>query len=157
TYLGGATVNGGGPGSPDDYAVGVAVIPSGDVIVAGSTVSSDFPVTAGALRTSPGGFGFVSRLHATGSALVYSSYFDQQISGVAAGPTGKAYLTGWLGGSLTTTPGAFQSSSGGGMYEASLSVLDPLGTTLTYSTYLGGAGEDVGTAVAVDDQGDAFV
>src|SRR5262249_7250597 len=117
TYLGGGTPQ----GNADDVGYAVAVSPSGDVFVGGSTASSDFPVTSGALQTSGGTLqGFVTRLSATGSALIYSTYLGNgpsaQIYGLAVSPSGKAYVTGYtvdnmgLGNSFLTTPGAFQTS-----------------------------------------------
>ena len=56
-----------------------------------------------------------------------------------------------------TTPGAFQTTFGGGVYDAFVTKLNPTGTALVYSTYLGGTGDENGTGIAVDSAGDAFV
>src|SRR5205814_8754446 len=136
--------------------------------VAGETVSSNFPTTAGAFQTTFGGgvFGagdaFVTKLNPTGSALVYSTYLGGSSSdagsGIAVDAAGNAYVTGGTGSTdFPTTIGAFQTTKGGGFRDAFVTKLNPTGSALVYSTYLGGSGDDYGYGIALDALGNAYV
>ncbi|MGH8635586.1 MAG: SBBP repeat-containing protein [Burkholderiales bacterium] len=146
-------------GSDFDGAGGIAVDAEGNAFVAGSTRSFDFPTTAGAFQPTGGGGVFVTKLGPTGSSLVYSTYLlggsDLFGLGIAVDADGSAYVTGSAGPNFPTTPGAFQPTSGGG--DAFVAKLNPTGSALIYSTYLGGAGSDGGSGIAVDPAGNAYV
>ena len=158
TYLG---------GSANDGVTRLAVDPAGNVYLAGSTDSTDFPgVTAGSAQSSnAGGFAdaFVAKLSASGSALLYATYLggsDYDIAnGVAIDSSGNAYVAGETRSSdfQGMTSGSFQPSSGGGFSDAFLTKLDDTGSTIVYSTYLGGSGDDIGNQIAVDTSGNAFI
>ena len=154
TYLGGS-----------DYDEGSAIAIDGDgsAHVTGITYSTDFP-------TTPGGFdttfnrgtndAFVTKLNPSGSALLYSTYLGGSGGdhgfGIAVDDTDSAYVTGFAGSAdFPTTPGAFDTTSPGG--EAFVTKLSPSGTTLLYSTYLGGSGGAIAYAIAVDGAGNAHV
>ena len=72
---------------------------------------------------------------------------------------GSAYLTGYTANThLPTTPGAFQTTfNAGSNYDAFVTKLSPDGNALVYSTYLGGAGDDIGLAIGLDLLGAAYV
>lgn len=144
TYLG---------GSDNDASYGIAVDGSGSAYVTGYAHSADFPVTAGAFDTSYGP-SFITKLNPSGSALIYSTYFSGSTSAIAVDPAGDAYVTGSADGDhpIPTTPGAFQ-TTGKGTLNAFVSKLNPSGTALVYSTYLGGSGSDSGYGIAVDTAG----
>jgi beta-propeller repeat-containing protein len=154
TYLG---------GSADDQGWAIAVDTLGNAYVTGSTTSTNFP-TAGALQSALGGNTdvFVTKLDATGSALVYSTYLGgssfELALGIAVDNLGNAYVTGGTGSSnFPTTPGAFQSVLRGGG-DAFVTKLNPTGSALLYSTYLGGSASEGGyTRIAVDSVGNAYV
>jgi len=167
TYLG-------GPGN--DSPLAIAVDNSGDAYVTGYTLSQSFPVTQGAFQTTAPGIGgntngaFVSKLNASGSNLIYSTYLygnsPSSGNGIAVDPLGNAYVAGnfQAGGHANpffpVTADAFQSSFiklSGDFQDAFLTKLNPTGSALVYSSYLGGQGDDVGTAVAVDQAGDAYI
>ncbi|MGO4881135.1 MAG: SBBP repeat-containing protein [Bryobacteraceae bacterium] len=153
TYLG---------GSGADYALGIAVDSSHNVYVAGSTQSTDFPTTAGAYQTTPGGAcSFVASLNSAGSALNWSTYFGQscsaQTTAIAVDSHQAVYVTGSAFPGLPVTAGAPQSSFGGGEHDAFVAKLASGGASLSYCTYLGGSLIDSGTSVAVDASGDAYV
>jgi Bacterial Ig-like domain (group 3)/Beta-propeller repeat len=181
TYLGGSADI-----SSGDFAYGLAVDNSGNAYVTGSTVSTDFPVTPGAFQTTnkaaAGGNAntFVTKLNPTGTALVYSTYLGG--SGLAADwpyagdrgnaivvdATGDAYVTGeTLSSDFPVTPGAYQTTNHGAansLANAFVAKLNPTGTALVYSTYLGGSGGrantyegDISSAIALDTAGEAFV
>jgi hypothetical protein len=158
TYLG---------GNFSDAGFSIAVDGGGNAYVTGSTGSSDFPVTPGAFQTNYGGSGdaFVTKLNPAGSALVYSTYLGGSGEedgwgdggGIAVDSAGNAYVTGGTGSTdFPVTPGAFQTNNGGGD-DAFVTKLNPAGSALVYSTYLGGSGQDVGEAIAVDSAGNAYV
>jgi hypothetical protein len=175
TYLG---------GSGTDTASAITVDAAGDVYVAGQTYSTDFPVSAGAFQTAnhgaPAGRGsaFVTKLNAAGTAIVYSTYLGGSgnsqgadgASGLAVDSSGDAYVTGAAYSSnFPVTPGAFQTTNKGAANNVTsgfVSKLNPTGTELVYSSYLGGSGSaaelpffsgDTGNAIAVDGDGDAYV
>ncbi len=172
-------------GSRDDIATGIAVDASGNAYVSGTTKSTDFPTTAGVFQPTlidsgackgSGGNGhcpdgFVTKLNPTGTALVYSSYLggsDADVAlGIAIDNAGAAYVTGSTVSSDFPTVSAIQASFAGGVCgptsaqhlcaDAFVSKVNPLGSALLYSTYLGGNGDDAGTAVATDPAGNAYV
>ena len=152
TYLGGTT---------NDYGYGVAVDGTGNAYVVGSTGSSNFP-TKNAYQSalSGGGDAFVTKLSTTGS-LVYSTYLGgsggDDALGVAVDSSGNACVTGELSSTNFPTKNAFQASYGGGSLDAFVTKLDATGSSLVYSTYLGGGFIDEGKAIAVDPAGDALI
>jgi subtilase family serine protease len=168
TYLG---------GSVNDVINGLALDAQGNVYLTGETESSDFPTTPGVLQEQPGNRlcyyelctdAFVTKVDAAGSAIVYSTYLFGEISEagsrIAVDGAGNAYVIG------TTTSGyfpildAFQTANRG-LADAFVAKLDPDGTRLVYSSYLGGShsgpsaltGWDTGSAIAVDSAGNAYV
>jgi hypothetical protein len=157
TYLGGS-----GP----DKGYGIAVDSAGDAYVGGYTFSSDFPTTPDAFQTAYGGAGeaFVTELNQTGSSLLYSTFFNggggnnDYVAGIAVDSTGDAFVTGYTGPGLPTTPGAFQTTypptTGSSGF---VTKFNPSGSGLTYSTYLGATTSSAGNGIAVDAAGDAFV
>jgi hypothetical protein len=157
TYLGGS-------GSQDE-GFGIAVDASGNAYVTGLTNSANFPTTAGVFQTTPGGDldVFVAKLNPTGSGLAYSTYLGGSGSdggrGIAVDTIGNAYVTGFAeSANFPTTLGAFQTVFGGGAtFDAFVTKLDPTGSALLYSTYLGGGGLDFGYSIAADALGNAYV
>ena len=131
--------------------------------VTGSTAAIDFPTTVGTFDASWNGGGsdvFVAKLDASGAELVYSTYLGGSGADVgtalAVDFVGSAYLTGSTSSAdFPITPGAFDASAAGG--DAFVTKLDPLGSALEYSTYLGGTGFDRGNGIAVDHSGSAYV
>jgi hypothetical protein len=155
----------GGSGFDDGNAI--AVDPTGNAYVAGNTGSADFPATAGAFDTTYNGGGsfgdaFIAKLNPAGSALAYASYLggtdDDYGYGVAVDGAGHAYVTGQtLSPGYPTTPGAFQTTYGGGIFDAFVTQMSADGSSLVYSTFLGGSDWDGGAGIAVDAAGHAFV
>ena len=151
-------------GNHADAGCAIAVDSAGDAYVTGSTASTNFPTTAGAFQTSNAGGlldAFVTKLNGTGTALVYSTYLggsgEDRGFGIAVDSFGNAYVTGdTQSANFPTTADAFQASSGGGD-DAFVTELNSSGSTLAYSTYLGGNSGDVGEGIAVDNSGSAYV
>jgi uncharacterized protein (TIGR03437 family) len=164
-------------GSNNDAARGIAVDASGNMYITGFTLSNDLPVTSGAFQTSyHGNVGlvlagdvFVAKFTSAG-AFAYVTYIggsqDDVGSAIAVDANGNAYVTGYtdstnfptVAGSFKTV---FQGSGGNKWYgpvgDAFVFKLNPAGSALVYSTYLGGSFDDRGTAIAVDSAGNAYV
>jgi Beta-propeller repeat len=155
TYLGGAAED-------DGYAI--AVDSSENAYITGQTLSNNFP-TAAAYQAAYGGTAdaFVSKLSFSGSklTLAYSTYLGgsstDQGFGIALDSSNNAYITGLTSSTNFPTANPYQGSFQGGSSDAFLSKLSSNGTTLTYSTYLGGSSTDSGRGVAVDSTGHAHV
>ena len=155
---------------PTDSGNGIAVDGSGEAFITGQTAGG-FPTTSGAFQTSYGGgttSSFAAKLNAGGTALAYSTYlgggFYDQGSAIALDGAGNAYVTGWTeSANFPTTPGAFQTTllpaggSGVTISAAFATKLNPAGTGLVYSTFLGGSQGAMGNGIAVDNAGDAYV
>jgi hypothetical protein len=154
TYLG---------GSADEGGLGIALDGDGRAVVTGYTHSPDFPTTTNAAQPLIGGGydAFVTKLNASGTALVYSTFLggtlDDFAGSIATDWCGNAYVTGaTLSPDFPITPNAFQMAPGGG-YDAFVTKLNASGSTFAYSTYLGGLADEQGNSIAVDSAGQAHV
>ena len=159
TYLG---------GTRDDCAYGIAVDSSGNAYVTGHTESSDFPTQNPYQGSFAGGYYwgcgdvFITKLSASGSALVYSTYLggtsDDCANGIAVDSSGNAYVTGHTYSGDFPTQNPYQGTYGGGDWaDAFITKLSASGSALVYSTYLGGTGTDFANGIAVDSSGNAYV
>jgi uncharacterized protein (TIGR03437 family) len=149
TYLGGAGA---------DAGLGIAVDSAGSAYVVGSTSSQNFPVTAGAVQTHLAGNSdvFVAKLSPDGSTLVYATYlggsgFDSAAA-IAVDSFGSVYLGGLASGDFPTSHGAYRSTGGG----AFVTKLDPLGSVLVYSTFLGANSSGITSGMAIDSAGSVY-
>jgi hypothetical protein len=157
TFLGGSIQEGG---------FGIAVERSGAAYVIGVTGSADFGMTDGAFDTTYNGGtdAFVAKLSPDGSRLEYATFLggsgDDWGSAIAIDGSGAAYVTGFSHSfNFPTTPGALDTIYGGGEYygDAFVAKVSPDGSTLEYSTFLGGSSDDWGVGIAVDGSGAAYV
>lgn len=150
-------------GSDYDSGRGIALDPAGNIYVTGMTDSSDFPVTSGAFLTQAPGGGdvFVAKLNSD-LVLQYSTYLggagaDSGFA-IAVDSSGAAYIAGQTASTgFPVSSGAFQTSYQGGFADCFVSKLNPAGSALAYSTYLGGSGLDLCAGIAVDSAGDTYV
>lgn len=149
-------------GSGDDVGNDVAADNDGFVYVVGHTTGSSFPVTAGAYDTSfNNNDAFLSKFSPNGSALNYSTFIggsqDDEATGVEVAPGGALIVAGTtISQDFPTTSGAFCSTlSNNG--DAFVLKLDVFGSSLHYSTFVGGSLGEVGTAVEVDSNGFAYL
>ena len=148
---------------------GLALDSANNAYVTGVT-GTGFPATAGAFQTSgANGAAFVAKFNATGTALLYATYLGSHSFGhaLAVDPaTGIAYVAGNVHDSnFPTTPGAYSRTflgagpaaidADGG--DAFLTKINPGGSGLLYSTYLGGGGDDAAYAMALDPVGNVYL
>lgn len=158
SYLGGT----GGEG-----ASAIAVDADGNAYVTGTTNSSDFPFSAAPVGC-PGADaplytsrGFVAKFAPAGAGAVYSTCLKSAYpTAIAVDGAGNAYLAGWTDALDFPTVVPMQAqldTDGSTPRDAFVSKLSPDGTTLLYSTYLGGNERDAGTGVAVDGGGTLHV
>jgi hypothetical protein len=178
TYLG---------GSANDAAQAVAVDASGSAYISGYTDSTDFP-TANAFQPKNQTNGhdanaFVTRFNAAGTALTYSTYLggstNDQATGIALDEAGNAYISGFTYSTDFPAAEPLQAANNAGSHKTSnafISVLDAAGSSLEFSTYLGGSGiqadtpcpagptacepfylGDSAAAIAVDAAGNIYV
>lgn len=155
TYLG---------GSDSEIGRDVAVDSAGNAYVTGNTTSTNFPA-ANAVQATYGGAqdAFVSKLNAAGSAFVYSTYLGGSArddgQAVAVDASGNTYVTGDTESTNFPTANAVQATNGGTTItqDAFVSKINATGSAFVYSTYLGGAGGEIGFGIAVDSSGSAYV
>jgi len=162
TYLG---------GSAGDLVNGIALDGSDNIYVAGDTVSGDFPITAGAFQTqckSDGQCGgnsldetFVTKINAGGASLGYSTYLGGSTDDVglalALDSSHNAYVTGYTNSTDFPVDGPFQAELLNTNGSAFVTKLNPTGSALVYSSFLGGSTFDAAVSIAVDQRGNAYV
>ncbi|MBI2568088.1 MAG: SBBP repeat-containing protein, partial [Candidatus Schekmanbacteria bacterium] len=153
TYLG---------GSGYDWAYGAGVDAAGNIFVAGDTESTDFPTRNPFQAANRGSSdGFVAKLDPDGAALTCSTYLGgtdgDSLTGLAVDGSGSVYLTGWTW--STDFPMAYplDGSVVWGTKDAFVTKMNPAGSGLVYSTFLGGSGHDQGKAITVDPSGRVYV
>lgn len=150
TFLGGSNL---------DEGHGIALDLVGNAYLTGTTFA-DFPTTPGAFDTNPTGSGgtFVAKVNSTGSSLVYSTLLGPSSGGtdIAVNSAGEAYVTGDTSSGFPTTPGAFDTTFNGHS-DAFVAKLSPTGSSLVYSSFLGGRLGEEAFGIALDAAGNAYV
>jgi Beta-propeller repeat/Abnormal spindle-like microcephaly-assoc'd, ASPM-SPD-2-Hydin len=151
TYLG---------GSGNDQPTGIAVDSAGSVYVAGYTDSTNFPLaTLGALPIGTDHV-FVAKLDSTGSNLIYADYIggNTQDFGYALvlDSANEVYVTGTTSSSNFPVVSPYQAALLGS-FNGFLTKLSADGSSLLYSTYLGGSSSDVPSTIAIDGGGSVLV
>ncbi len=161
-------------GTSHEFGTGIAVDTVGNAYVVGVTQSPNFPTTAGAFdRTGSASNDldvFVTKINATGTALIFSTFLGgsnfEWGRGIALDAANNVYITGQTKSSnFPTTGGAFDRTfnvdtcprCGIDQYDAFVTKLNAAGSSLVYSTYLGGFDLDDGMAIAVDSAGSAYI
>lgn len=160
TYLG---------GSRWEHGWGIALDNSGDVCLFGRTASEDFPTTAGAFDTTHNGPYwesdlFVAKLSVIDNSFAFSTFLGGSSydgnwpgGGIAVDSSCNVYVVGWTSSEdFPTTPGAFDTTYNG-EGDVFAAKFGSTGSNLSYSTFLGGVGGDIGRDVAVDNLGNAYV
>jgi hypothetical protein len=151
-------------GLKDDIPTGIAVDAEGNVYVAGTTRSSVFPTTPGALdRKNEKSEAFVAKFDTNGTRLLYSTFVggadDDVVHGLALDQTGNVYVAGFTASNdFPTTSGALTRNRRDQHYaDAFITKLDSTGSKLLYSTLLGGSAYDSVESIAIDRAGSAYV
>jgi hypothetical protein len=154
TYVGGNT---------HEEATCIKVDTSGNAYIAGWTQSSDFPTTPGAfdrIKNEKKDV-FVTKINSAGNGLIYSTYIggidDDEANSLAIDANGNVYITGrTYSFNFPTTPGSIDTSLNG-TSDAFVTKINAAGTSLIYSTFLGGGGIEWGQGIAIDTGRSAFV
>jgi len=152
-------------GSFDDGGTGIAVDNDGNAYVVGYTKSPDFPTYLGPY-TSPAANitqysdGFITKIDASGTGLLYSGYLGgtstDLVNSVALDSSGRAYVCG------TTESSNFPTKTGpdtthNGQQDAFVARVAASGASLDWSGFIGGTNDDVGSWIALDSSGNAYV
>jgi hypothetical protein len=147
-----------------DYGAGIAVNLAGEAYITGYTQDNAYPVTSGAAQTKFGGIvdGFVTRLNASGSGLLYSTLLGGPMAdfpaGIALDSAGYAYVAGGTDGGFATTAGAYETTATANPYRKGfVTKVSPMGKALVYSTYIHGATNVEFNGIAVDKNYNAYV
>ncbi len=151
-------------GSGEDHSHSIKVDSNYDVYIEGMA-KAGFPTTAGCYDpTFNGGQWdmYVTKMNSTGTALIFSTYVggpgaDWTWNGMEIDNGGNTYCTGYVQNGFPTTPGAYQTSYGGGNFDVIVFKLNAAGNSLIYSTYLGGPGNDQGWGICLNPANDVFV
>jgi len=166
TYLGGSWIS----NSKSEGIYGIAVDSIGNAYVCGDTYSNDFPITPGSYQTNLKGSEdiFITKINSTGSALIYSTYLGgtyvdefyntEGPSAITLDVAGNVYVCGETSCiDFPTTPGAFQASYNGGSHDTFITKIDSSGSSLIYSTYLGGKFGEFTYDMALDAAGFVYI
>ncbi len=160
------TFFGGASNTRGNVSQAIALDTEGNVYITGNTDSGNtgLPVTPGAVQPTSGGSSdvFVAKLDASGTTLLYCTYLGGADSdaglGIAVDASGNAYVAGETRSTnFPVSSNAFQKTYGGGSFDAFAVKLNPTGTALLYSSYLGGSTEDHAYSVALDPAGAAYL
>jgi uncharacterized protein (TIGR03437 family) len=152
-------------GQGNDRPTAIAVDRAGNATVTGITSSANFPVTTGALMpTLPAGrqAGFLTRLNATGSDLIFSTYIagangDTSANALALDTSGNVWVAGATSSpSLPVTGAAYQPKIAGAQ-DGYVLELNPQASAIVYGSYLGGKGDDQVAAIGVDAAGSCYL
>ena len=155
TYLGGSNA---------EFPTGIAVDSSGNAYLTGQTYSTDFPLVDPYQSQNLGGAdAFVSKLSPDGSNLIFSTYLggtsQSSATSIAVDSSGEPGVTGWTYATDFPVVNAFQSqhAADGGTYDAFVTKFSADGSSLVFSTYLGGNSVDLAQAIAIDAAGSVYV
>jgi len=154
TYLG---------GNQTEVGRAIAVDDDGNAYVTGLTSSFSFPTTSGAFSTNYSSEvdAFVSKINPSGTQLLYSTFVGgsstEEVRKIAIGPDRSAFVIGTtFSFNFPTTPGAIKTSLSGNR-DAFVFRLNPAGSAMIYSTFIGGNDLEDGNAICLDEQNNAYV
>jgi uncharacterized repeat protein (TIGR01451 family) len=142
-------------GNIEGLPTGIAVDRSGSAYIIGYDNVGTAPITASAAqKTCPNpSCAFVAKISPSGTSLVYSTFLGNNsaaATGIALDSDNNAYVAGATGNGLKVSITAFQKDFNGGGFDGFVSKVNPTGSAVIWSTYLGGSGDDVITSMALD-------
>ena len=147
-------------GSGDTTVTGVAFDSYGNAVVAGWTTATDLPANGAKTRSGGSVDAFVAKLAAQGNRVIWCTYLggsgDDRALGVALDPSNNVYVAGYTQSANFPLQGAIQTKLLGSR-SAFVTKLSAAGTSILYSTYLGGSNHDQANAIAVDSAGSAYI
>ncbi|MHA1966211.1 MAG: SBBP repeat-containing protein [Candidatus Hodarchaeales archaeon] len=148
-------------GSAEDYGLSIAVDSYNNTYITGKTISANFPIYKSYNAHSGGFDAFITKMNASGSGLVYSTYlggnWDDFGLGITVDDYNNTYITGkTASSSFPVTMNAFNRTFGGS-YDAFITKLNTTGNGLLYSSFIGGSGEDSGEAIAIDSYNNTYI
>lgn len=138
---------------------------NGNIIIIGDTKSSYLPTTEGVISEDHnGGYGdvFIAKFDNKCENLLFSTYLGGSDidwgRGVAVDSDGNIYATGYtISNDFPTSPNAFNDTRNGNNADIFVTKIDPTGSTILYSTYIGGRGDDYVGKIDVDEDGAAYI
>ena len=154
-------------GSDKDYPRALALSSTNNVYVTGGTSSTDFPAVSAYDDSFNGGddyFGgdcFVAKLEDDGSALLFSTYVGGGLidhgRSIRVDSTGSAYIVGYTNSTDFPTQSAYDPTYNGGAYDAFVFKISSDGSTLSYSTFVGGSDSEMAYSLAIDSSNNVYV
>jgi hypothetical protein len=153
-------------GSGMEFVSSIAIDSLGNAYVCGSTTSTDFPLVNEYDDYNNGALDcFVFKLNPSGNELLFSTYagghegglHDDYAYSIALDSSGNAYVTGETNSIDFPTVNAYDSTFNSGDNDCFVFKLSTNGSTLLYSTYIGGNDREAANSIAVDSSGNAYV
>ena len=158
-------------GSKGDGGINIKTDGSGDLFLIGETYSSDFPISSFAfMKTIPAHsislrIGFICKLNSNASSIIYSTYIggknEDYITSLVIDKTGSAIVGGYTEShDYPTTPGCFDASFGGSPgydRDVFISKFNANGSSLIFSTYIGGNQEEICNAITIDSNNNVYL
>jgi fibronectin type 3 domain-containing protein len=148
----------------EDKGFSIELDSSNNAYVTGETWSLGFPTTTGAYNSTNNGSMdiFVLKLNSAGNSLIYSTYIggsdNEEGRDIAIDANNYAYITGYTESlDFPTTGNAYNRTFGGGLYDVFVLKLNSAGSSLAYSTYMGGSDYERGFSIALDSANNAYV
>lgn len=153
-------------GSSAEHSRTISIDQSGNAYITGYTASPDFCVTSGAFQTTPTGVNdtetFVTKLNPSGTSLIFSTLIggnnDDQSFDLVLDKFNNVYISGWTASSdFDVTLGAYKTVHSGGIYDVYVSKFNSSGSSLLFSTFLGGSSDEAGRAITIDSLLNVYV
>src|SRR3989338_4564096 len=146
-------------GGKEDYASSIAIDSSGNILITGSTASSDYPITTGSSHNGSYDV-FVSKLSSDLTSLLSSTFVggnDFDVASAIIASSDSIYITGWTYSSNYPTTSGYYDTSHNGSYDVFISKLSSDLTSLLASTFIGGVNMDFANTITADSLGNIYI